>query len=76
MFESIFRHFLYGSEGSFKIKTIGKAETALGDILVTNNASKRIQALKQIMMYLLKTCCSSNRNFVYIARLIETVCVI
>ena len=32
--------------------------------------------MKQIMMYLLKTYCSSNWNFIYIARLIEAVCVI
>ncbi len=74
--ESVFRHLFYGSKSYFKIKTIGKAETAFSYILITDDASQRIQALKQIMMYLLKTHCSSYRNFVYIPRLIEKVRVI
>ena len=42
MLKGIFRHFLYGSEGCFKIKTIGKAETAFGYILIADDTSKRV----------------------------------
>ena len=64
------RVILYGSEGCIKIKTIGKAKAPFCYIFVTNNASKGIQTLKQIMMYLLKPCRRANRNFIYVARLI------
>lgn len=40
MLKCVFRHFLYSSEGSFKIERIDKTETVLSNILVTNNISK------------------------------------
>ena len=35
--KSVFWHLFYGSEGCIKIKTIGKAETALGYILIADD---------------------------------------
>lgn len=40
MLKCVFRHFLYSSEGSFKIERIDKTETVLSNILVTNNTGK------------------------------------
>ena len=70
MLKGIFRHFLHSSKGGFKIEAISKAKAPFCYIFVTNNASKGIQTLKQIMMYLLEPCRRANRNFIYVARLI------
>ena len=40
MLKCVFRHFLYSSEGSFKIERIDKTETVLSNILVTNDTGK------------------------------------
>ena len=42
VFKCVFWHLFYGSEGCIKIKTIGKAETAFGYILIADDASKRV----------------------------------
>ncbi len=76
MLEGIFWHLFYGREGCIKIERIGKTKTSFGDILVANNASKWVQTIKKIMMYLLQTCRCTNRNFIYIARLKEMACII
>ena len=73
MLKRVFRHFLYSSEYSFKIERIGKTETALGYILVTNDTGKWVQVVEQIAVYLLKPHSCTYRHLVDITRLKEAV---
>ena len=75
MLKGVLWHLLYGRNGCPEIEAVSKPEATLGYILVTDDARKRVQAVKQIMMYLLKAHCRANGNAAYIARFEESVCV-
>ena len=64
MFKGIFWHPFHGCQSSVEIERIGKTEATLGNILVPNDACKSIQTFKQILVYLLKTSHSANRNLI------------